>query len=93
MPDSPSPPASTRVDLGLGRSVRLDFAWLELRIGIEADGRRWHTGTAFERDLARRNAVTAAGWRLYHYGWTAVTSAPERVAAELWLARRQAHVA
>lgn len=89
----PEPTRQFVVALALGRTVRLDFAWPELRIGIEADGRRWHTGTAFERDLARRNALTGAGWLLFHYGWTAVHSTPDQVAAELWRARRLAEAA
>lgn len=73
--------------------MRLDFAWAELCIGVEADGRRWHTGFAFERDLERRNALTRAGWRLFHYGWTAIHSGPERVIEDLWQARRVAEAA
>lgn len=89
----PEPMRQHAVTLALGRTVRLDFAWPELRIGIEAEGRRWHTGTAFERDLARRNALTETGWLLFHYGWTAVRATPERVAAELWRARHLAAAA
>ncbi len=81
------------VTLAFGRSARLDFAWPELRIGIEAEGRRWHSGFAFERDLARRNALTQAGWLLFHYGWTALRTTPDRVAEELLLARRRAQAA
>lgn len=89
----PEPVRQFVVDLALGRSVRLDFAWPDLRIGIEADGRRWHTGAAFERDLARRNALTEAGWRLYHYGWTAIHSTPDLVVSELRRARHRAEAA
>ncbi|MGH9183589.1 MAG: type IV toxin-antitoxin system AbiEi family antitoxin [Acidimicrobiales bacterium] len=89
----PEPARQHPVPLPLGRSVRLDLAWPKLRIGIEADGRRWHTGTRFEADLARRNAITAAGWHLYHYGWAAVRLRPETVIAELGQARRQARAA
>lgn len=89
----PEPVRQQVVALALGRIARLDLAWPELLIGIEAEGRRWHTGTAFERDLARRNALTEAGWRLFHYGWSAVRTTPEKVAAELWRARRLAEAA
>ncbi len=86
----PEPVRQHVVALALGRTARLDFAWPEILIGIEADGRRWHTGTTFERDLARRNALTEAGWRLFHYGWSAVHTAPEVMATEL---RRARHLA
>jgi very-short-patch-repair endonuclease len=43
----------------------LDFAWPHLRVGVEADSRRWHSdGRSFERDRERDNALTAAGWRM-----------------------------
>lgn len=43
----------------------LDFAWPHFKIAVEADGRRWHSDPAsFERDRARLNALTAAGWRV-----------------------------
>ncbi len=89
----PQPARQLDVVLSPGRTVRLDFAWAELCIGVEADGRRWHTGFAFERDLERRNALTRAGWRLFHYGWTAIHSGPERVIEDLWQARRVAEAA
>ena len=51
-------------------------------VAVEADGRRWHaTRRDFERDLARHNAVQAAGWRLYRYGWADVHQRPERTRA------------
>ena len=43
----------------------LDFARPHFKIGVEADGRWWHSDRAsFERDRARLNALTAAGWRV-----------------------------
>jgi len=56
-----------------GRRVRLDFAWPEAGVAVEADGRRWHATTAdFERDRARANSITASGWSLYRFGWADV---------------------
>jgi very-short-patch-repair endonuclease len=62
-----------------GRLVaRVDFAYPEQRLAIEADSRRWHTGRVrWERDLARRNALTALGWRIMHVTWSEMTSDPE----------------
>jgi very-short-patch-repair endonuclease len=43
----------------------LDFAWPLFRVGVEADGRRWHSDAgSFERDRSRHNALTAAGWKV-----------------------------
>jgi very-short-patch-repair endonuclease len=45
----------------------VDFAYPDRRIAIEVDGYRWHAGRRrWERDLARRNALTALGWRVLH---------------------------
>jgi very-short-patch-repair endonuclease len=60
---------------------------------VEADGRRWHaTAAGFERDLARHNAVTAAGWKVFRYGWADVHQRRAATVDELAavLARRPA---
>ncbi len=47
--------------------ARVDAAYPEHRIAIEADSYRWHGGRGkFELDLARRNRLTAAGWVVVH---------------------------
>ena len=47
--------------------ARVDFAYPALKLAIEIDGYRWHSGRAkWERDLARRNALMARGWRILH---------------------------
>jgi hypothetical protein len=83
---SGAPPPVAQLDalVGGGRRVTFDFAWPDRRIAIEADGRRWHaTSRDFERDLARHNAVQAAGWRLYRYGWADVHQRPDRTRADI----------
>lgn len=58
----------------------LDFAWPHLRVGVEADGRRWHSDApSFERDLDRHNALTAAGWRVLRVTERQVRSDPAAV--------------
>jgi hypothetical protein len=45
--------------------ARLDLSWRGLRIAVEYDGRHHHTSTAqWERDVERRNDLTASGWLL-----------------------------
>lgn len=43
----------------------VDFAYPDARVAIEVDGYRYHSGRArWQRDLTRRNALTAPGWRV-----------------------------
>ena len=43
----------------------VDFAFPDAKLAIEADGYRWHSGRAkWEKDLGRRNALTALGWQV-----------------------------
>lgn len=45
--------------------ARLDFAYPEQRVAIEADGFRYHADRrSFDDDRARANAVLALGWRV-----------------------------
>jgi hypothetical protein len=79
---APPPVTQHEVVVAGGRRVRFDFAWPRRRVAVEADGRRWHATSAdFEWDLARHNAVTAAGWQLYRYGWADVHRRPDRTRA------------
>lgn len=49
---------------------RLDFAWPEQRLAVEADGRRWHSSRDdFTRDRAKHNALLADGWRVLRVTW------------------------
>ena len=47
--------------------ARLDFAYPEERIAIEADGFRYHEGRrSFDRDRARANELQVLGWHVLH---------------------------
>ena len=63
----PAPECQHEVKDG-GRLVAVvDFAYPDLRLAIEADGYRWHSGRAqWQHDLVRRNALTSRGWRVIH---------------------------
>lgn len=64
--------------------ARLDFAYPDERVAVEADGYTWHSGRrAWSRDLARRNALTARGWSVLHVTHDEVTRRPEEVAQRL----------
>jgi very-short-patch-repair endonuclease len=59
----------------------VDFAYPEIRLAIEADGYRWHSGRAqWQRDLSRRNALTSRGWRVIHVTSSDLEKRPEQVA-------------
>jgi very-short-patch-repair endonuclease len=54
-----------------GRLVaRLDFAYPRARLGIEADGYRFHSGRrVWTRDIERHNALIELGWTVLRFTW------------------------
>lgn len=67
-----------------GRLRRLDFLVPGTPIVIEADGYAAHASLgSFEKDRARNNALTARGFRVLHWTWTAIHERPEALLAEL----------
>ncbi|MEX1124784.1 MAG: type IV toxin-antitoxin system AbiEi family antitoxin domain-containing protein [Acidimicrobiia bacterium] len=59
---------------------RVDFAYLEQRLVIEGDSRRWHTlADAFLTDRERDNLAQLAGWRVLRFTWWDVEERPEYV--------------
>lgn len=62
---------------GIGR---VDFAYRDQRLIIEADGRRWHTrAEAFEADRRRDNLAMLAGWRVLRFTWKDLEERPDAV--------------
>jgi hypothetical protein len=63
---------------------RVDFAYPEHRLVIEADSRRWHTlNDAFEVDRRRDNAAVLAGWRVLRFTWRMIVDDPISVVATI----------
>lgn len=61
---------------------RVDAAYPDARLVIEADSRRWHTRKRdFAVDRARDNEATLAGWRTLRFTWADLTKEPASVAA------------
>lgn len=79
------PPESQYPVTHQGKTVAvLDFAYPELRVGIECEGYRDHGGRArFDRDLQRRNRLTGLQWTVLYVPWTEVRSRSERFRKEL----------
>jgi hypothetical protein len=49
---------------------RLDIAWPEARLGIEATSKTWHTGMRHvRRDKVRDRRVAGRGWQLIYPSW------------------------
>lgn len=72
-----------QVDVGDDRewAGRVDFAYPDLRLLVEVDGRRHHMSKLdFEADRVRDNRRVAAGWRPVRFTWHQVTRQPEQVA-------------
>lgn len=68
----------------------LDFAFPDARLGIEADGYRWHSGrTRWEHDRARRNRLTLLGWRIINVTWSDLTGRPDVVVDSITSALRE----
>jgi len=75
--DLPDPAVQYEIWHGGRLIARPDLSYPELQLIIECDGRRWHTGANWARDLRRRNALTALGWTVLHVTWDDVERAPD----------------
>lgn len=61
--------------------ARLDFAYPQLRLAIEAS---WHAGhERWRRDVRRENALKRLGWVVLVFTWDDVVDDPGRVVAEI----------
>jgi very-short-patch-repair endonuclease/predicted transcriptional regulator of viral defense system len=64
--------------------ARVDLAYPDLHLAIEADGYRYHSGwAAWQRDLERRNRLTSRGWRVIHVTWADITSGGKEIVTEI----------
>ena len=64
------PPVLQHVVQLTGQTRRLDLAWPEVRLGVEAHSRLFHFGRAAdERDNRRDLELVAAGWELLYITW------------------------
>lgn len=77
-------PVSQYALVASGQRFRLDFAYPRLKVAIETDGYRYHSGRErFDRDTARRNALTLAGWIVVHVTWVRLRDTPWQVRQEI----------
>lgn len=70
--------------LVVGRRYVLDFAFPDLKIGIECHSFKWHAGgAALRQDSERHRHLVMAGWTILYYTWEDIVLEPERVLAEV----------
>lgn len=74
-----------------GRIIaRIDFAYPEIRLGIETDGYASHGGReGWAADLKRENRLKLLGWTLLRFTWWNVHDEPELVVAQIRTALRR----
>lgn len=66
----PRPTVQHWVELGPGQRYRIDIAYPEVKLAIEADGKLAHlVGEAFDRERERQNALENADWKFLRYTW------------------------
>jgi len=65
---------------GTIEGFEVDFHWADARLIVETDGHEHHgTRAAFERDRARDQVLTAAGWTVLRFTYRQVLEEPARV--------------
>jgi very-short-patch-repair endonuclease len=81
----PEPIRQFEVLDGLRLVARLDFAYPEAGLAIEADGYRFHSGRSdWRRDLTRRNVLTGLGWTILHATWEDVRQPGGDLCDRVW---------
>lgn len=77
-------------------SGRVDLAYLDEKLILEGDSRRWHgTPDAFQLDRQRDNLAQLAGWMILRFTWEDITKRSDYVidmVAEALMKRRRAHI-
>jgi hypothetical protein len=60
--------------------ARVDLAYPDLRIAIECDSDRWHSGRhRRQADLDRQNRLVLAGWTILRFTWEDLVDRPELI--------------
>lgn len=67
------------------RILRADFAWIEARLVVEADGFEHHGANigSWKRDLRRGNLLAVGRWWLLRFTWDDVFNHPDVVVAQV----------
>jgi len=85
----PTPDLQNRLPFRSTVRGRVDMAYPEHRLIVEADGKRWHARERdFISDRRRDNLAQLAGWRVLRFTWQDVTEDPASVVRVLRTALR-----
>lgn len=61
-------------------AAKVDFAYPDLKVAIECDGRKHHFGVGdWENDVVRRSKLAALGWLVIHISWHMLVHQPDEV--------------
>jgi very-short-patch-repair endonuclease len=78
------PVSQYRLRLQNGSRVRIDFAYPELKIAIEAQSYSWHSDRhSWERNRARVSELASVGWLVIEVTWRQLSDDPGAVVARL----------
>ena len=70
----------TEVPIPWSTTRRFDVAFVDCRVAIEWDSRRWHLqADAFQRDRDRDRDAVLHGWRILRFTWGDVHDRPQTV--------------
>ena len=76
----PEPSWQYRPPWGGSLIGRVDAAWVDRKLIVELDGRRWHSrDEAFEADRRRDQLAAVHGWRVVRFTWRQVVDDPSAV--------------
>lgn len=71
--------------------ARLDFAYPEIKLGIECHSRRWHSGKQErERDLERLDRLSTLGWTIEFVTDENMNDFPQPTLDRIWKLYREA---
>ena len=79
-------PFETQYAVRAGRTTvgRVDFAWPQARLVVEADGFAFHADRErYRSDRRRGNALVVAGWQVLRFSWEDVTLRPATVVGQV----------
>jgi len=63
-----------------GRGIRLDLAYPAIKLAIETDGYRYHSGRrSWQSDIERQSVLASQGWRVLRFSWSDVHDRPDQV--------------
>ncbi len=86
--DLPLPVPQFEVILPGGRRAYVDFAWPDVRVGLEAQSYRHHAGRlAWSRDQTRLAVLISLGWRILPVTWQDMVETPTDLITTLSRAR------